>query len=162
MTQHLARSQHVALGSPNSLQKRGVMTKSPSGALLRGVSTVRYTLRSTLLSQPYPRSLGTHPRGLPASPSCLTVHLPSLWLCRVSLWHQWHLLNSVSPSFNSVGSVTTSITSHNLSSFFTGHALPISLNKGWWLACNFWPLSFFCIGQFLNSPIFATGAGKCL
>lgn len=114
MTQHLARSHHVALGSPNSLQKRGVMTKSPSRALLRGVSTARYTLRSTLLSQPYPRSLGTHPRGLPASPSCLAVHLPSLRLCRgVTLtpvtppqfsftfiqqcWKRYHIYNITQP-----------------------------------------------------------------
>lgn len=33
----------VALGSPSSLQNRGVMTKSPGGALLRGVSTGRCT-----------------------------------------------------------------------------------------------------------------------
>lgn len=143
----------VALGSPNSLQKGGVMTKSPSGPLVRGVSTGRCTCKEApCYHSPCPRSLEHIQEAFlqPQAASQFISHHKIQGLCWKS-WQQWHLLNAAWPSLNSAGSVTTSVTPHQLlhmpCSFFQSLQGLVAL-------CNFWPLSFLFISQFLKSPIF--------
>lgn len=153
----------IALGSPNSLQKRSVMTKSPVGlcsGALQGDAHVKKHPVITALTLGVWAHIQKASLQLQAASQVISHHKIQAALLRVltavtppqcsftfiqQCWKCYHICNTT-----------------QLSSFFTWHALPFSLYEHWWLVCNFWPLSFFCIGQFLNSPILATGAEKCL
>lgn len=127
----------VALGCLNSLQKRGLITKScPSwwGSAHRSLYRKMHILGSILVSQPLPQQ-SRHTFRPPCNSKMPHVSFPTTQF-NVSACPPAEFSRHVLHSTESVGNVTTYIRPHKPSHFFTSQALPVHLYKGWQLIYN--------------------------